>query len=579
MSDKLVFIDRDGVINEDPGGWTEYGYVTRLEELRILPGAAEALGKLSRAGYRNVIISNQQGVGKGYFSQADLDGVTSEVRRAVEEAGGRIDGVYYCTHRKEEDCPCRKPKEGLFLIAREELGIKSFEGKFYIGDTQRDIEAGKRAGLRTILVLSGKSSREDAEEWEHKPDHICGSLLEAAEFIIREEDERRAANKKVIVLYSTAGMGHKKAAMAIAGSFREKRPDIECEMIDVLDYASRVYRFLYLDFYVFLMSRAKAFWGFLYYFSDNPLVDILTRKVRGILDHIGIAGVGGVLAKKSPDAVIATHFFLPSVAWILKRNRGFTAKLCTLITDYGPHRIWFSGHMDRYFVGADGVKDEMARRGIPPEKIDVTGIPVTAEFRGGLDAAGLRARYGILPGKKTVFLMSGGFGVGPIGEILGSLNSCRADIQVIVVCGHNKASYNKINVLKEKLGYSVILFGFTDKVAELMAVSDLMITKAGGISVTEAMDMRLPMILYGSIPGQETWNEGFLVGSGAAKKAASIDEIRKITDDVLSSDAVYDGLKQGVDKIRKPDAAERIVDAVINLLGSSSKGQGSRQRG
>lgn len=184
MNDKYVFLDRDGVINRDPAGWTEYGYVTRREDFHFLPGALEAIKKIKEAGYGTVIISNQQGVGKGYFTEKALRDVTEKMEETVKAAGGEIAGSYYCVHRKEENCDCRKPKKGLFLKAQEELGIKSFEGQFYVGDTERDIEAGRNAGLKTILVLSGKSSREDAQNWNSRPDHICGDLTEAVDFII-----------------------------------------------------------------------------------------------------------------------------------------------------------------------------------------------------------------------------------------------------------------------------------------------------------------------------------------------------------------------------------------------------------
>jgi len=375
-----------------------------------------------------------------------------------------------------------------------------------------------------------------------------------------------ADRKKVIILYSTGGMGHKKAAIAIFKAFENKRADVDVKIIDVLDYANGFYKFLYLDFYVFMMTRAKWLWGAGYYVSNLPFVDLLTHGIRGALDFCGLPGLGKMLAGESPDAIIATHFFLPSIAKILKKQKGFKSKTFTLITDYGPHSFWLSGSLDRFFVGSDSVSLELVKRGVPREKIDVTGIATTDEFRKKLDVDRLRGVHGIDKAKKTVFMMSGGFGVGPISEMLFSLNSCDADIQVITVCGHNKQAYDNIRELLEKLKYPVVLFGFTDKVAELMAVSDLMITKAGGISVTEALNARLPMILFGSIPGQETWNEHFLLAAGAAKKAEKVKDLPGIVDSMLLTDGVYDTLKAGIDKARRPYAAERIVDIVLGEI-------------
>lgn len=358
-------------------------------------------------------------------------------------------------------------------------------------------------------------------------------------------------------------MGHKKAALALFKAFEERKDEAEVEIIDVMEYASRFYRFLYLDFYVFLMQRAKWLWGAMYYFSNSSKVDAFTRSLRERMDFKGAPELGRTLKEKSPDAIVATHFFLPSIAGILKSYEGFRSKLFTVITDYGPHSYWLSDHIDRFFVGSDSALKEVVKRGVPEGKIDVTGIPTTEEFHRYFDADKLKEKYGLDKTKKTVFLMSGGFGVGPAEEILLQLNKCHMDIQVITVCGHNRKAHKEVSRLKEKLSYPVILFGFTDKVAELMAVSDLMITKAGGISVTEALDSRLPMILFASMPGQETWNEELLVSRGAAKKAFKVEEIPFITDDVLSSESIYASMKENIEKLRKPYAAEDIVKIIM----------------
>ncbi|MDD5488137.1 MAG: HAD-IIIA family hydrolase [Candidatus Omnitrophica bacterium] len=186
MLKKFVFIDRDGVINRDPGGWTKRGYVTRWDEFDVLPGVLEAMRMLAEAGYGAVIVSNQQGVGKGYMTKRDLLAVSEKMSEVIRASGGTIDGIYYCTHLKEENCSCRKPKSGLFVQAEKDLDIGDISGMFYIGDTERDIQAGRAAGMRTILVLSGKSVRGDIDAWKYKPDHICADLLAAVKFILND---------------------------------------------------------------------------------------------------------------------------------------------------------------------------------------------------------------------------------------------------------------------------------------------------------------------------------------------------------------------------------------------------------
>jgi len=372
--------------------------------------------------------------------------------------------------------------------------------------------------------------------------------------------------KKIIILYSTGGMGHKKAALALFKVLSERKEDVDVEVVDVLEFGNKIYKFLYLDFYVFLMSRARWLWGILYYGSNSAVFDRLTRRLRGALDNKSLPGLADMLAEKDPDALVATHFLLPSIAAILKRDSRFHARMYTVITDYGPHSYWLSDHIDRFFVGSAQAARELSGRGVPEDRIDVTGIPTTDEFSRVFDVEKLRGEYGLKDGKKTIFMMSGGFGVGPIEEMLLSLNSCRGDIQVITVCGHNKEVYEKVRAMEERLKYPLVVLGFTDKVAELMAVSDLMVTKAGGISVTEAMNSRLPMILFASVPGQETWNEIFLTQSGAAVKAGTAAEIPSLADRILLSEQVYGEMRSRIDRIRRPEAAETIADVVINEI-------------
>ena len=265
--------------------------------------------------------------------------------------------------------------------------------------------------------------------------------------------------------------------------------------------------------------------------------------------------------------MVATHFILPSIAGILKKKKYFRSKLFTVITDYGPHTYWLSDYNDVFFTGSESTTEKLALRGVPEEKIVTSGIPAMEEFNQQFDINELREKYNLDKDKRTVFLMSGGFGVGPIGEMLTELEKSKTNIQAIVVCGHNEELYEKLEEVKKKLTYPVVLFGFTDKVAELMAISDLMITKAGGISVTEAMNSRLPMILYGSVPGQETWNEELLVSSGAAILAKSIKEIPSRADKILGSRQSYQSFQEGLDRVRRPYAAEKVVEVVLKEIG------------
>ncbi|MCX6568256.1 MAG: D-glycero-beta-D-manno-heptose 1,7-bisphosphate 7-phosphatase [Candidatus Aminicenantes bacterium] len=149
MSKAAVFLDRDGVINKD-----RPDYVKSWEEFEFLPGALEAFRVLAAGPRQVVVVSNQSGIGRGLVSRETVDEIHARMTEAVRRSGGRIDAIYYCPHRPDEDCPCRKPRPGLILKAARELDI-DLAASWLVGDDLRDLETAVAAGVRPILVRTG----------------------------------------------------------------------------------------------------------------------------------------------------------------------------------------------------------------------------------------------------------------------------------------------------------------------------------------------------------------------------------------------------------------------------------------
>ena len=183
---KIIFLDRDGVINKDPAGWTEHSYITECEDFHFLPGSLEAIKKLTDAGYEIAIISNQAGIAKGYYTFDRLNEITELMLESIKKHGGRIRSIHYCPHRNEDNCDCRKPKLSLFkeAIKNETLDIGS---TYFIGDGVMDVEAGKKMGLKTVLVLSGKTELKDVDSWKIKPDFIKKDLKDTVSCLLGGE--------------------------------------------------------------------------------------------------------------------------------------------------------------------------------------------------------------------------------------------------------------------------------------------------------------------------------------------------------------------------------------------------------
>ena len=180
---QVVFLDRDGVINEFPGNGN---YVTKVREFHFIPGTLEAIRKLTQAGCAIFVVSNQAGVGKGVYSKQKLNQITRHMLQGVKKKGGRIIKAFYCTHRSVDGCSCRKPRIGsvekALTIIKQPLGSAKYS--YFVGDTEIDIATGLNAGCKTIFVLSGREDRRYMRKWQVRPHYIARDLLAATKIIL-----------------------------------------------------------------------------------------------------------------------------------------------------------------------------------------------------------------------------------------------------------------------------------------------------------------------------------------------------------------------------------------------------------
>jgi len=173
-----VFLDRDGTINQDTG------YIDSPERLFIIDGAASAIKRLNSKGFRVVVITNQSGVGRGYFTKEAADSVNKKLEEVLKREGAHLDGIYYCPHHPDDNCECRKPRIGLLEKAKNDLAI-DFKKSYVIGDKVSDIEIAQGIGGKGILVLTG-SGKDEKQKLDHEPSYIATDLKDAVEWIIKD---------------------------------------------------------------------------------------------------------------------------------------------------------------------------------------------------------------------------------------------------------------------------------------------------------------------------------------------------------------------------------------------------------
>jgi len=333
---------------------------------------------------------------------------------------------------------------------------------------------------------------------------------------------------KILIFTASYGGGHNSVAKALSEYFQSRYPKVTVEVVDFMERfvaGDRILRALYKQ----STKRLPAAYGLFFKVTDklftpleSPQLDgkkpnrhlyhTLWTTLTGFTNPLGkkiltppLDKVREFLKESRPDIVLSVYPTAGIVASLLGKELGF--KTATIITDFGAHSQWISPKTDMYFVPTDNLKEFLVSKGIKSSRIKVTGIPIRSAFS---DIS--------KPAKKhpfTVLLMSGEYGIGKISKLCRQL--IKLPIELIMVCGNNNRLYRKVSELKKKSrARNLTIYGFTDQVHKLMARSDLLIGKAGGITVSEAMAIGLPIIIYRPIPGQEIFNLDYLVNQGAA---------------------------------------------------------------
>ncbi|HTO90312.1 MAG TPA: glycosyltransferase [Candidatus Sulfotelmatobacter sp.] len=375
--------------------------------------------------------------------------------------------------------------------------------------------------------------------------------------------EHPPAGPRIAILHATAGSGHKRAAESLAEAFLEQRPDVLVREVDTLVFASRFYRDTYASTYNVMASRVPALWAALYHSSARPRVLRGTSPVRLAMDRLNLRRLVHVLEREHPDAVVCTHFLPVEVLSPRRGNGRMTVPLYCVITDFTAHPFWAFPHVDRYFVASEQVASELQGHGVAADRIEVSGIPIEPRFarRIGRDAA--RARLSIDPARPAVLVMGGGAGVGPLAELAERIAALPPTPQVLVLCGTNARLLRQVSALSAGAGGRIRAYGFRGDVDVMLEACDLVVSKAGGLTCSEALVKGTPMVIFRPTPGQEVANAQWLEKGGAAVHADSVGEVDAAVQRWLVDRAALDHARAACARLAHPDAARRIAGRVL----------------
>jgi processive 1,2-diacylglycerol beta-glucosyltransferase len=259
---------------------------------------------------------------------------------------------------------------------------------------------------------------------------------------------------------------------------------------------------------------------------------------------------------------------LPSeIAAHLKKQGRLTSKLITVITDFGVHPFWVCEGTDVYAVATDFTKRQLVLAGGKEECVKESGIPINPGFLKHYDKGAVRKALGLEQNKFTVLVITGSFGIGDIERIVELLHK---DVQVLVVCARNLTLYKR---LKNRNYPEVEVFGFVNNIPELMAASEVVITKPGGLTISELLAMELVPVFISEIPGQETTNANILEEYGVGIRVKKIEDLKDIILNFKENPERLNRLKENIRKIKKPFAVEELYNVVCQgSVGNTCRG-------
>jgi len=364
--------------------------------------------------------------------------------------------------------------------------------------------------------------------------------------------------KKVMILYASYGDGHYQAAKALRDEFLDRGID-DIVMIDLFKEASPTVNAIARYFYIKSYNVMPAVYGWLYYGTKHIRWDSFFAKW---IQSYGIQKFMGILKEHRPDVVI--HTFPMSVMPEISKKTGYYIPSVTVVTDFDLHRRWLHPAIDRFYVATDDLKAKIERAGIPEARIIVSGIPVKPAFEQPLDEKFIREKYGLPDQGHKVLIMAGSYGVMQgLGDMCERLSQHR-QVQMIVVCGKNKVLQSEMENRFAALS-NVKIMGFAEHIHELMHISSCIVTKPGGITLSEAIMKQLPILIYRPVPGQERDNALYLSGKGAARIAYDPQQLESEILDLLREDGRLQDMRTALAALRRPHAAKMIVSDILSL--------------
>jgi processive 1,2-diacylglycerol beta-glucosyltransferase len=387
---------------------------------------------------------------------------------------------------------------------------------------------------------------------------------------------------RILIATMTAGGGHLAAAAALEETWRVANPQHTVKQLDLEKFYSPLHRKLHSGGYAKLVKSAPELWGLLFKTTDDPEVAKKLNRLQQLFPGRSRKKFIDYLEKFRPDVVLCTHYGPLEILGQLKvqsdeaatkpkRKSGKSQRVTqpwkpfvvSIVTDFEAHALWMDAGVDLYCVAAKETGTRLIARGADKKNIVATGIPVAAKFATKVDTLAVRKSMGLRDDLPTVLVLSGGFGMGPVEKIVAELNKAKGEFQTAIVCGRNEELRRELATQDHK--HPTRVLGFASNMHELMAIADLIVTKPGGLTTSEALAIGKPLFILDPIPGQEAANSDFLLERGAATKVNRVEDLPFRLQELLGSKKLTD-MAKAAKALGRLKAAEAVCGEVLKRI-------------
>ncbi len=373
-----------------------------------------------------------------------------------------------------------------------------------------------------------------------------------------------AGRPRILILTASYGSGHNRVAATLAAQFR--REGALPRVVDhFYDLVHPEFDRLTRNLYYAVLRRTPVLWGGAYWLGDQ--LSVSSPLLLG-LNRLGTKKLARLLRTEPPDHVVSVHPTPVASLSEIKRRGLRVPSHTTVFTDFVAHTQWIDPHVDRYCVPAEEIERDLIARGVARERVTVTGIPVAEEFTHPSERAHARLGLGLSPRLPVLLFMDGsGGGFGRLEDAARTVLAMEEPLQAVIVTGREEALEARLRQLAAGRESRLKIFGYVDNVRQFMAAADFLVTKAGGLTLGEALAAELPAICFGSLPGQEARNERFAAMAGVALVASSGAQLQRVIGAALRDPVLLRNIRERIKNYRRPQAAAEIVEMVLTGRG------------